>query len=443
MNNAKGVVEVSTTAFFVEFCCYHTPKSTVQNTKLSGQPLICQLLSFLPKEIISSSVLQFESDKYYKTMTTYKQLVFMLYGVISKSSSLNSLCKSMLFLEGKLSYLGIKELPASSTLSDANRRRDSQVFEHIYYQLLDYYKDELQGGFHCLPINNEASCDKIKRFDATTFTLFSTIFKGAGRNAAEGNKKGGVKAQTLMPYDGLVPEYVHLGAAAKNDKDFLGQLQVQKGYTYVFDKGYVNYHVYQQWDSQGVYFVTRLNENASYKVTEQKPVDCLDIANDQGVIKDELIELKINSSKSTVNFRLVTYNDPNSGKTLRFLTNQYQYSNLTIALIYKNRWAIEPFFKQLKQSYQLSYFFSDKQKGIMTQIWIALIANLIFTIIFQRIKQAEQFTTIVNMARCNMGSYICFLTLVKQIKLDIVDRNNEKIQMIYSKNLRGVFWITE
>ena len=199
----------------------------------------------------------------------------------------------------------------------------------------------------------------------------------------------------------------------------------------------MNYHVYQQWDSQGVYFVTRLNENASYKVTESKPVDCLDIANGQGVIRDELIDLKLNSSKSTANFRLVTYKDPSSGKILRFLTNQFQYNSLTIALIYKNRWAIEPFFKQLKQSYQLSYFFSDKQKGIMTQIWVALIANLIFTIIYQRIKQAEQFTTLVNMARCNMGSYICFLTLVKEPKLSTEDRNNEKIQLTLFENLKG------
>ncbi len=426
--------------FFVEFCRYHTSKSTVQPTKLSGQPLICQLLSFLPKELINSSVSEFGSDKYYKTMTTYKQLVFMLYGVVSKSSSLNGLCKSLLFLDGKLSYLGIKELPAPSTLSDANRRRGSEVFEHLYYKLLEHYKTELQGGFSCLPINSEACCDKIKRFDATTFTLFSNIFKGAGRNTIEGGKKGGIKAQTLMPYDGLVPEYVQLGAAAKNDKDFLGQLKVKKGYTYVFDKGYVNYQVYRQWDGQGVYFVTRLNENASYKIIKTNPVDCLDIASGQGVVRDELIELKINSSKSTVNFRLITYKDPHSGKVLRFLTNHYQFNNLTIALIYKNRWAIEPFFKQLKQSYQLSYFFSDEQKGIMTQIWIALIANLIFTIIYQRIKQAEQFTTIVNMARCNMGSYVCFLTLVKKPRLTIQERNIEKMQLnLFDKKAGGVF----
>ena len=85
--------------------------------------------------------------------------------------------------------------------------------------------------------------------------------------------------------------------------------------------------------------------------------------------------------------RLVTYKDPESDKLLKFLTNHFDYQAITIALIYQNRWAIEPFFKQLKQNYQLNYFFSDSKKGIMSQIWIALIANLIFTVIFQRNKQ--------------------------------------------------------
>jgi hypothetical protein len=118
----------------------------MKTTKLSGQPIICQLLSFIPKELVQKSVSKFASDKYYKTMSTYKQFVFMLYGIISKSGSLNSLCKCLLFLEGKLCYLGIDKLPAVSTLSDANCNRDSEVFADLYYNLLDYYKDALQGS---------------------------------------------------------------------------------------------------------------------------------------------------------------------------------------------------------------------------------------------------------------------------------------------------------
>ncbi len=203
----------------------------MKSTKLSGQPIICQLLSFVPRELVQKSVSNFASDKYYKTMSTYKQFVFMLYGIISKSSSLNSLCKCLLFLEGKLCYLGIDKLPAVSTLSDANCNRDSEVFADLYY------KDELRGQPLMLPINGEAPGDKLKRFDSTTFTLFSEVFKGAGRKSLAGINKGGIKAQTLLPFDSLVPEYIELGASAKNDMDFLGQLPVKKGYLYVFDKG--------------------------------------------------------------------------------------------------------------------------------------------------------------------------------------------------------------
>ena len=110
------------------------------------------------------------------------------------------------------------------------------------------------------------------------------VLKGAGRNPNQGPKKGGVKAQTVLGLDSLVPEFIELGPAAKNDKDFLGQLAVKTGYLYVFDKGYVNYTVYRNWTNQQVSFVTRLNDNASYIVLEDKIVDHFDLITGQGVI---------------------------------------------------------------------------------------------------------------------------------------------------------------
>ncbi len=411
-----------------------------KSSKLSGQPIICQLLSFLPKEIINQAVSEKQSDRYYKTMTSYKQLVFMLYGIIGKASSLTSLCKNLLFLEGKLSYLGINELPAKSTLSDANINRKSDVFERIYYLLLDYYKNDLKNGFACLPINNEVCCERVKRFDATTFSLFSDVFKGAGRTPHTGKKMGGIKAQTILPYNSLVPDFVVLKAASVNDKTFLGQFCAEKGYTYVFDKGYVNYAVYQKWSEKEANFVTLINNNATYNVIKSLAVDTDDILNNKGVIKDELIGVAVKATNSTLILRLCTYRDPASGKLLKFLTNQFEYKAQSIAQLYKNRWTIELFFKQLKQNFQLRNFYSDSEEGIMSQIWIALIANLIFTVIYQRVKECEQFTTIVGMARANMGSYICLKTILQSTKLTGQERNNEIIQLsIFEMTKGGVF----
>lgn len=408
-----------------------------KSAKLSGQPIICQLLSFIPKELVNQAVKEKQSDKYYKTMTSYKQLVFMLYGIISKASSLTSLCKNLLFLDGKLSYLGINKLPPKSTISDANINRKSDVFERIYYLLLDYYKGDLKKGFVCLPINDEVSCDKVKRFDATTFSLFGDVFKGAGRTPLTGKKAGGIKAQTILPYDSLVPDFVVLKAASLNDKTFLGQFSPEKGYTYVFDKGYVNYKVFQKWSDTGVYFVTLINNNASYKVIKSLPIDNNGIFNDTGIIKDELIGVYVKSSNSTHILRLCTYRNPISGKLLKFLTNQLEYKALSIAQLYKNRWTIETFFKQLKQNFQLSYFYSDSTEGIQSQIWMALIANLIFTVIYQRVKECEQFTTIVGMARANMGSYVSFIAILQSDKLTENERDNKIIQLHIFEIVRG------
>ncbi len=151
-------------------------------TKLSEQPIICQLLSFIPKELVQKSVSKFASDKYYKTMSTYKQFVVMLYGIISKSGSLNSLCKCLLFIESKLCYLEKDNLPAISTLSSANCSKNSEVFADLYYNLLDYYKEELQGQALVLPINGEASAEKFKRLTVQLLPCSARYLRGLAVN---------------------------------------------------------------------------------------------------------------------------------------------------------------------------------------------------------------------------------------------------------------------
>jgi hypothetical protein len=406
----------------------------MQHTKLSGQPIICQLLSFIPRELVDQAAETFKSDRYYKTMSTWKQLVFMFYGVVSKSNSLNSLCKCLLFLENKLSYLGIYRLPASSTLSDANCKRPNEVFGYIYYLLLAHYKLEISQGYLSMPINGEVSPGQVKLVDSTTISLFTDILKGTGRDPISGKKKGGLKAHAVLPLDNMVPELIWLTAASTNDKDFLGQLKPPKGSIYVFDKGYVNYSIYKKWTDEGAFFVTRLNENAKYEVISTLRGDIHDFLSG-GTILDQLVTLK--SSDGPLKMRLITYKDPRSEKILTFLSNLFDFQSHTIVLLYKNRWEIEPFFKKIKQNFELRYFFSDSSEGIKTQIWMVLIANLIFTVIHKRIKEAEQFTTLVAMAKSNLISYICFQTILKTTWLNDQERNLEIVQLDIFKIEQG------
>lgn len=240
-----------------------------------------------------------------------------------------------------------------------------------------------------------------------------------------------------MPLSGFVPDLVHISEAACNDKSFLGQLEVEKGGIYVFDKGYVNYQKWAEWTTKGVFFVTRLNENADYEVLSGQPNHISEYA-DGGIISDQIVLLK--PDVSALKARLVIYKDPESGCVLKFVSNLFDYQPTTIIQLYKYRWNIEVLFKRLKQNFELGYFFSDSTEGIKTQVWVALIANLLFSVIHRHCKEAELFTTIVGLAAINMGSYISLIRLVKSGRLTGIERDLKIVQLnLFALKEGGVF----
>lgn len=414
-----------------------TPQTIMaKNTNLAGQPVLCQLLSFLPLQIVTDSVLEHQSDRYYKTMTTFKQLTFILYGVVTKCYSLNTLCKNLLFLEDKLIYLGIDKLPVTSTLSDANKNRDSSVFASIYQRLVDHYQQILKPEYYSF-FEEEMDTSNVVIFDSSTISLFVGILKEAGRNSLTGKKKGGLKIHAKLPLGGFVPNMVHITQAACSDKAFLGQLEIEKGAIYVFDKGYVNYEKWKEWSEAGAFFVTRLNENADYEVISGEPNDIIEYANG-GVISDRVIRL--NPKGSALKVRLIVWKDPQSGNVLKFVSNMFDYEDQTIILLYKYRWNIEILFKQLKQNFELSYFYSDSSEGIKTQVWIALIAHLLFSVIHRQCKESEPFVTIVSLAATNMGSYTSLIKIIRSINFTNTERDLKIVQLdLYEIRQGGVF----
>jgi hypothetical protein len=407
----------------------------MQDIKKGGMPIISQLISYIPLELVDKAVSEFKSDKSYKRLKTKEHLAFMFYGVVGKLESLNGLIRGLPMLGNALIYFGITKLPARSTLADANRNRKSDVFGKLYSLLVEYYKDQLSGSYLSGTLDKKIDIKNIKIFDSTTFTLFVDVFTGAGRNKIEGKKKGGIKAHVLLSLHSLIPEIVWMSAASKNDKDFLGQLNPLKGEIYVFDKGYVNYNYYHSWTEKGTFFVTRLNENASYTVIDQKVILERDAEID-GVLRDEIISLK--TDKGPLRARLVTFKSLTTNKTYTFVSNLFDVAATTIAKLYKNRWEIEPFFKQLKQNFELKGFYSDSKEGIKTQVWIAMIANLIFTVIHRQIKQAESFSAMVQMARVNLGSFLRFIEVLKIKYWRGENKNIEKIQLDLFQNWEGV-----
>lgn len=373
----------------------------VKNIFLSGHPIIAQLLSMIPKEIFNQVVEQENSDRYYKKLKSADHFICMFYAVLTRNGSLREVCKNISLIAQKLIPFGFKQLPARSTLSDANRKRDSKVFALIYLRLYTYYRTSLQGNW--LDIGGEVDPGMVEVFDSTTITLFKEILKGAGRNPLDGKKKGGAKVFAKMNLAEGVPNFICIRSAATNENVFLKVMELQEYGIAVFDKGFNRYSCFEKWSSSNRYFVTRKKDNARYEIVMD--FDCShsrDIESDQVI----LLRYRENGVSRTVEARLVCYIDPESGERLEFITNLMGHEALTIAQLYKNRWVIEVLFKQIKQNFELKYFLSDSENGIKIQIWVALILNLLFSVLHKRIKEAEDFSTMVMVAAKNLCSYV-------------------------------------
>ena len=409
----------------------------------SGQPIVGQLLSLIPANIFSESEIATNSDKYYKKMNSKSHFIILFYATLTKNSSLREVCKNITLVYSRLIQFGFQYLPCRSTLSDANNKRSSEYFEKIYYLLYQHYKQYLIAAHFSLMIGGEVDAKDVDSFDSTTITLFKSILKGVGRNAINGRKKGGIKAFTKMNLAEGVPNFICFGAASKNETSFLKCLKLEKGSIAVFDKGFIKYKFFQQMTDEGKYFVTRSKDNMKYEVLEDYILS--EDEKFKGITKYQRIKVQYKDNKisRTAELRFVQYNDYITGETLEFITNIDTYSAFTITQLYKNRWVIEVLFKQLKQNFELKYFLSDSENGIKSQIWMALILNLLFTVIHKMTQEAEDFSTMVMVAAKNMCSNVNFIKFIKDTKSfcrRFYETEIKKMQLqLFDQKYEGIF----
>jgi hypothetical protein len=396
-----------------------------KSKKFSGQPVIKQILSFINIQNIYRTAEHYKSDRYIKRFTTYEHLVTMIFSVLSGCSSLREVTSIMLACEGKLSHLGIKYFPRRSTLADANKRRSSEVFGTIYYQLYNHYTGILSDSRR-----KPEAIKGLKIIDSTTITLFSDILKGAGRNPMVGKKKGGIKMHTIINAMEDVPSLVKFTSAATHDHTFLKDLNLKKGSYVVFDKGYVDYQQYEQWSIDEIYFVTLQKENAVYKSIEEFD---LDDKTDSAILKDERISL-MKKDGTTFELRRIAFWHEKHKKVYEFITNNFELSAAKIAEIYKNRWQIETMFKRLKQNFPLKYFLGDSQNAIEIQIWTSLIVQLLLLVIQRKSERKWAYANMVSVIRYHLMTYINLFKFLKNPDSDweyLTTKQPDQLSLFY------------
>jgi hypothetical protein len=337
-----------------------------------GQPAFKQITSLISKETVCRIAAERGSDRYTKHFDTYSHLLAMLYGIFSDSYSLRELVLGCLVDAGRFRHLGMDFKICRSTLADANARRDSSVFADIYAALYRAFGHVLPDSRS--PVKNLHACD------STTITLFSDVLKGCDKEykkgSRRGKRKGGIKVHALMKLSEGVPCLVYLDAAAVSDGKYMRMMEtLGKGSMAVFDRGYCDHAVFEEFSERGIFYATRLKGNVRCEVAEAFPCKA-----GSGVARDERVLLSIKGSKKKHEARRVEYIDPESGKPYVYITNNFKLKAVTIAKVYKKRWGMELLFKLLKQNFQLKYFYGDSANAIETQVWCVLIACLLMAV---------------------------------------------------------------
>lgn len=227
----------------------------------SGIPVFGEVVKMLDKEKIMQIALEMQVDRYTKRLDAYQHLIIMLFATLGEFVSLRELELGFMAAASRMNHFGLNYMVRRSTLSDANARRDPAFFEAVYNTLYTRYKCHLSDS---RPVKG------LKRplfiMDSTTISLFSQVFRGTGRNAINGQKKGGAKAHTVIRADEDVPVFVVISDAATSDHVLLSQMPIPPGSCITFDMGYVDYEAWQKFTDDDIKYVTREKKKCRYKV---------------------------------------------------------------------------------------------------------------------------------------------------------------------------------
>jgi len=414
--------------FFSSFDFAKKQSTMSKTTHFFGNSVFGQLISLISPSSISNSTKICDSDRYTKKFKTKDHLISMLFCSFAKCTSLREVAGAMLGLSGKTKHFQLNHIPRKSTLADANQNRDCEVFGKIYNQLLFQYRHIFSDSRIKDVINKQ-----IEIFDSTTISLFKDILKCVGRNPTNGKKKGGIKVHTVINVDETVPKIIWFTEAKKSDHFLLKKLKLDSNTIYVFDKGYNDYKAFKLFNENQTGFVTRIKDNAVYETIQNNKIE---EHIHSGVLEDQIIEITVkeNSTESKLKLRKVRFYDRVLKREFEFLTNLFELRADFVAAIYKLRWQIELLFKQLKQNFPLKYFLGDNENAIKIQIYCALIANLLMTVIQKTLKKSWAFSNLVSFCKIHLFNYIHLLNFLENPdkdwqELDEIQQNNLQLYL--------------
>ena len=320
--------------------------------------LFSQTLSLIPRHIFQKLEHRHKTGRSSRKFGFKEQFTVLAFIHLAARKSMRDGLRCLAATKNRLYHFGLKNV-ARSTFADANNSRPVDFFKDLFGEM--YGLCAMTASKHKFRFKS-----KLFSLDATTIKLCLSLFPWASFRKA----KGGVKMHTLLDHDGYIPAFAAITDAKTHESRVAKALELPKGSIVVFDKGFISYPWFRALAEKGVFFVIRLKQNAVYKVLERKPMD-----RKTGVTSDRIIEVV--SNKKTLRLRRIGYRDPEIDKRYEFLTNYFRLVARTIADIYKERWQIEIFFREIKQNLHIKSFVVNTENAVLSQIYTALTVYLL------------------------------------------------------------------
>ena len=311
-------------------------------TMNKGKYVFAQLIEFLPKRAFDCLVEKYSGDRYVRHFSCWNQLLTMVFGQLTNRDSLRDLIVAIDAHSRKTYHLGFGKSVTRSNLSKANEKRSSKIFEDFAYYLIDLARKKRANDDFTVK-------GKVYAFDSSTIDLCLSVFWWAKFRKT----KGGIKLHTLYEITTQIPAFIHITAASVNDVNAMDVIPYESDAYYIFDRGYIDYKRLYKITNHSAFFVIRAKSNLQFNRIYSNKVD-----KTTGVQCDQIGKLKgfYVSKQYPEKLRRVKFYDEESKRTFTFLSNNMELPAEQIALLYKNRWQVELFFKWIKQHLKIKSF---------------------------------------------------------------------------------------
>jgi hypothetical protein len=372
----------------------------------SGRTVFAQLIEHLPHKEFHKCVARYRGDRYAKNFSCWDQYLAMTFAQLTYRESLRDIETCLGAVGGKLYHMGWRTSVARSTLADANETRDWRIYADFAQTLIATARRLYAGDAMGVDLD-----ESLYALDSTTIDLCLALFPWARFR----RRKAAVKMHTLLDLRGNIPAFVHITDGKVHDVNVLDQIVPEAGAFYVMDRGYIDFERLFVLTLSAAFFVVRTKSNVLLQRRYSHPVD-----KSTGVHSDQTVILSSFQSASVYPdpLRRVSYFDAETGKRLKFLTNNFTLPALTIARIYKQRWQVELFFKWIKQHLRIKVFYGTSENAVKTQIWIAVSVYVLVAIVRKRLGLEASLYQILQILSLTLFEKTPILCALQTIDLD-------------------------